>query len=74
MIVIMTLQGGSIKPLLRFGGRFLKRFEKNSKRIAIYVILTVYGENSITNSDCIAKIPIFAQTICNNPLCPRADK
>ena len=31
-------------------------------RIVIYVILSAYGENSITNSACVAKISIFAQT------------
>ena len=36
-----------------FEGRFFcigMRFENNSRIIVIYVILTVYGENSITNS------------------------
>ena len=59
------VQGGSIKPLLRFKGRFFHigvRFEDNSNMILIYVILTVYGKNSITNSACVAKILIFSQT------------
>ena len=53
----------SIKPLLRFGGNFFRsgiRFENNSKMVVIYVILIVYGENSITNSARVAKISIFA--------------
>ena len=59
----IIIQGGSIKPLLRFGGRFFrigKRFENNLNMIVICVILSVYGENFITNSACVAKISIFA--------------
>ena len=59
----MHIQGGSIKPLLRFGGRFLRigmRFENNLHMIVICIIVSVYGENFITNSACIAKISIFA--------------
>ena len=43
--IIIDVQGGSIKPLLRFGGRFFRigiRFENNSKLTVVYVILTVY--------------------------------
>ena len=67
--IIVHLQGGSIKPLLRPGGRFFRigiRFENNLKMIVICVILSVglYGkstENFIINSAGIAKISIFAQ-------------
>ena len=51
------------KPLLRFSDRFFRvgtRFENNLNKIAICVILSVYGESFITNSACIAKISIFA--------------
>ena len=50
---------------LRFGGRFFRiemRFENDSTMIILYVTLSVYSENSITNSACIAKISVFAQT------------
>ena len=62
----MHIQGGSIKPLLRFGGRFFRigvRFEYNSKMMVMYVILTVYGKNSITNSAYVAKISIFPKNL-----------
>ena len=61
--VVDMIQGGSIKPLLRFGGRLFRigiRFENISKMIVIYVIFTVYGENSITNSACVAEISTFS--------------
>ena len=51
------LQGGSIKPLLRFGGRYIRiaiRLENNLERIIIYAILSVYGEHFITNKACVA--------------------
>ena len=59
----VILQCGSIKPLLRFGGSFFRigiKFKNNSKMIVIHLILTVYVENSITNSICVAQILIFA--------------
>ena len=59
----LIIQGGSIKPLLRFGGRLFRiemRFENNSELMVIYIIVTVYGENFIINSACVAKISIFA--------------
>ena len=52
------------KPLLGFGGRFFRigiRFENISKMIVITVVLTIYGKNSIKDSDCVAKISIFTQ-------------
>ena len=62
LFYLICIQGGSIKPLLRSGGRFFRvgiRLETNSKRIIIYAILSVYGENSIKNKTCIGKIRIF---------------
>ena len=53
------IQGGSIKPLLRAGDRFLRfriRSENNLKVTKIYAILSVYGENSITIKAYIAKM------------------
>ena len=52
------IQGGSIIPLLRFGGTFFRigsRFKNNFNMIVICVILSVYGVNSITNSACVVK-------------------
>ena len=43
-------------------------FENNSKVIETYVILTVYTENSITNSACVAKISIYARTLQQSTL------
>ena len=57
------VQGGSINPLLRLGGNFFRIgiwFENKSKMIVTYVVLTVYGENLIANSACVAKITTFA--------------
>ena len=59
----LVVQGGSIKPLLRFGGRVFRigiRIENNLNMIVIGIILSVYSKNSITNSACVAKISIFA--------------
>ena len=59
----LEIQGGSIKPLLRFGGSFFHigmRFEKNLNKIVICVTLSVYCENVITNRACVARISIFA--------------
>ena len=52
--------------LMRFEGGYFcvgKRLETNSKRIIIYAFLSVYGENSITNKACVAKIGILVQTM-----------
>ena len=65
-LIIGSIQFGSIKPLLRFGGRFFSigiRFENNSRMSVIYIILIVYGEKSITTSASVAKILIFLQTL-----------
>ena len=62
--MVLYVQGGSIKPLLRFGGRFSRigiRLENSLNRIIIYLILSVYCETLITNKACVAKIPIFVQ-------------
>ena len=45
------------------------RSENISKMIVVYVILTVYRENSITNNACVPKISILHKTR-NNPLYP----
>ena len=62
--IISLIQGGSIKPLLKFGGRFYRigiKLGTNLNRIIIYVILTILGENFIKNETCVAKIRIFVQ-------------
>ena len=61
-LAIILILGGSIKPLLRFGGRFFHiglRFENKLNMIAICIILSVYGGTFITNSACVVKISIF---------------
>ena len=61
---VRFIQGGSIKTLLRFGGKYFRieiRFLKNKKIIIIYVIFSIHGDNFITNKACVAKIRIFVQ-------------
>ena len=61
---VWIIQGGSIKPLLRFGGRFFRigiKLGTYLNRLIIYVILSISGENSIANKACVAEIRIFPQ-------------
>ena len=58
------VQGGSIKPLLRFGGRFFRigiKLGTYLKGIIIYAILSILCENSMKNKACVAEIRIFVQ-------------
>ena len=67
------IQGGSIKPLLRFGGGFFRisiRFRYSLNMIVICVILSVYSENFITKMLALLRYRYLHKSR-NNPLCPQ---
>ena len=65
--LLWNVQCGSIKPFLRFRGRFfhIKRQNKKKFKTDRYICNLYCMWLAMYHSDCLAKIPIFAQT-CNN--------
>ena len=70
----MAIQGGSFKHLLRFGGTFFRigiRLENNSKRIVVFIILSVYMVYGEIPSHTMLGLLRYRYTY--NPLCPRGN-